>query len=254
MNVLLWRSEFGHREIGSAIPSEIVWEKVLTAPDNSSLNIFQNGKKIGYCRWSPNVGEERETGKISSDEFSPEGMVQELSSYTIDLEGNINVRSLTNNIRFDLSIHLSTNQTWQDFDLRVSMRPDSWEISSKASEEKLQLVVNDENGTWEQSFTFADLQNPDKILKEFGGPMAVAFVAGMGMKPTQKNQKMSLGLTWEAHNDWMKFGHSKVRVYRLEAKVLDRFKIFIFVSRVGEILWVHLPNEVVMSNDEFEHF
>ncbi len=194
-------------------------------------------------------------GKISSDEYQPEGMVQQLSSYSIELEGNINLKPLTNNIRFDLSIKLSTNQTWQEFSLRVSMRPDSWEISANAADEKLRLLVNDESGVWEQKYNFTDLQNPEKILQEFGGPMAVGFLAGMGMRPTQKNlSKLSLGLKWEAHNDWMRFGHSKVRVYRLETRLLDRFKVFIFVSRVGEILWVHLPNEVVLSNDEFEHF
>jgi hypothetical protein len=158
-------------------------------------------------------------------------------------------------MRFDLSIKLSTNQNWQEFSLRVSMRPDFWEVSAKASEDKLKLLVSDESGPWEQQYSFSDLQNPEKLLRELGGPLAVGFLAGMGVRPTQKNlSNLSLGLKWEAHNDWMRFGHSKVRVYRLETKVLDRFKIYIFVSRVGEILWVHLPNEVVLSNDEFEHF
>ena len=36
MNVLLWRSEYGARgHQGSPLPSELVWEKVLTSPDNS---------------------------------------------------------------------------------------------------------------------------------------------------------------------------------------------------------------------------
>ena len=33
MNVLLWRSEYGARSYqGSSLPSELVWEKVLTSP------------------------------------------------------------------------------------------------------------------------------------------------------------------------------------------------------------------------------
>jgi hypothetical protein len=40
----------------------------------------------------------------------------------------------------------------------------------------------------------------------------------------------------------------------LQGKVLDRFEIFIYVSRAGEILWVELPDKIVLSNDAFTHF
>ena len=57
MNVLLWRAEFGGgREFGSAVSTEVVWQKILTAPDDSTLEISLNGKKIGYCRWGANAG------------------------------------------------------------------------------------------------------------------------------------------------------------------------------------------------------
>jgi hypothetical protein len=63
MNVLLWRSEFrGEDELGSAVPVEIVWHKMLTAPDDSALEISHRGNKVGHCRWRVNVGEELSTG------------------------------------------------------------------------------------------------------------------------------------------------------------------------------------------------
>jgi len=56
MNVLLFRSEFGGgNKLGSAVPAEIVWQKVLTAPDNSTLEIRHHGVKIGLGRWMPAV-------------------------------------------------------------------------------------------------------------------------------------------------------------------------------------------------------
>ena len=58
MNTLLWRAEFGGgREFGSAVSPEVVWQKILTAPDDSTLEISLKEKKIGYCRWSANAGE-----------------------------------------------------------------------------------------------------------------------------------------------------------------------------------------------------
>src|SRR6266850_2425896 len=82
MNVLLWRSEFGgHHQFGGAIPAEAVWEKIVTAPDNSLLTIRHHGKKVGNCHWLPSVGQERFTGKIMSDEVPPEGMIERPSGY-----------------------------------------------------------------------------------------------------------------------------------------------------------------------------
>ena len=101
MGYLLWRSEYGDQEVGSAVPVENVWEKVLTAPDDSSLDIFHHRRKIGYCRWTPNVGEdETASGRVSTDEYQPEGIVKSVSNYTLELEGNVSVQSLTNNLRF----------------------------------------------------------------------------------------------------------------------------------------------------------
>ena len=33
MNVLLWRTEYGVRGSGIAVPVDLVWRKILTAPD-----------------------------------------------------------------------------------------------------------------------------------------------------------------------------------------------------------------------------
>src|SRR5258708_25535382 len=66
MNYLLWRSEFGGRgETGSAVPVETIWRKILTAPDNSSLEIIHQGTKLGYCRWAANLGPELLQKKIA---------------------------------------------------------------------------------------------------------------------------------------------------------------------------------------------
>jgi hypothetical protein len=256
MNFLLWRSEFGGRnEMPSSIPAEKVWEKVLTAPDTSSLNIYHHGKNIGYCKWSANVTQNRADAMTNPDEFEPEGMVKFPSRYQLDLEGNVYVSALTNSARFNLALGLSTNRAWQDLSIHTSIRPSTWDLRAQSQTQTVQLSTEDESGRWERAYKFSDLQNPEFLMNEFGGTVGWMLMAGLGSSSkSNRLSTLSLGLNWEAHNDWMRFGHSRVRVYKLEAKILDRYKIYLFVSRVGEILWVHFPDDLVLSNDAFTHF
>ena len=115
MNVLLWRSEFGGvTEFGSSIPVKVVWEKILTAPDDSTLEIMQRGRKAGYCRWRPNVGEELSTGKVGTGDYELEGMVKQLSGYRIDVEGSLILEKDSGRLRFNLSGVFATNRVWKE--------------------------------------------------------------------------------------------------------------------------------------------
>ncbi len=258
MNFLLWRSEFGgQKPIGSSVSLETVWNKVLTAPDASSLEIYHHGKKIGFCRWVTSVG--ALANKKPSDEFEPEGMVDEPNSYNLDLEGNATLNGSTNRLRFDVNLKLSLDRAWEEFTIRANMRPDSWELHATAADQKARFLIDGPVERWEQTFTFADLRNPQVLLREFGGPLALGILGtmgnfGLGAPDTTNSAPSALPIKWDANNDTMRFGHSKVRVYRLRAKLFDRYEAFIFVSRVGEILWVELPDKLILSNDAFTHF
>lgn len=257
MNFLLWRSEFsGKTSLGSSVPLETVFNKILTSPDVSSLEIYYHGEKIGFCRWTASVGEE--ANKNVSAEFEPEGMVAEPTSYSLDLEGNFTPVGTTNRLRFDVSLKLSTNRVWQEFDLRANMRTSSWELHSRAASQDVHLVIDDSLDRWEQTLTFDELRNPQTLLREFGGPVALTLLGGLGNPVfgnlNSTNTTAAPVMKWEANNDSMRFGHSKVRVYRLHTKVLGTYEVFVFVSRVGEILWIELPDKIVLSNDAFTHF
>lgn len=255
MNFLLWRAEFsGRKQLGSPVPVAMVVDKILTAPDVSSLEVFHHGKKIGLCRMAAKIGE-----KTLSEDFQPEGMVSKPTSYNLDLEGNVTLAGTTNRMRFDLSLKISTNKTWQEFVLRANRRPDAWEIHTSAIEQNVRFVIDDAVERWEQTFTFEQLRNPQLLLREFGGPLALTLLGsvgnlGLGNLGSTNSGSPLPALKWEANNDSMRFGHSKVRVYRLHTKVFGRYEIFLFVSRVGEILWVDLPDQIVLSNDAFTHF
>jgi hypothetical protein len=51
----------------------------------------------------------------------------------------------------------------------------------------------------------------------------------------------------------MPFGHSRVRVYRLETELFGQ-RLRLFTSRAGEILWVEAPNQLTLRNEAFSHF
>ncbi len=254
MNALLWRAEFGQRGDRSSIPAERVWQKILTAPDNSSLNIYHHKVKIGYCRLAPDAGQTLDADNVLSDDFQPLAVGQPPTGYMLDLEGNLHLKSLTNNLRFDMSLKLSTNYQWKELKLRVSLRPDSWEVTANAERETVHLIGSDASGMWEQRYSFSQLRDPEKLVEELGGSWALGLAGALGMMGEKKAFLKDASVQWEARNDSMRFGHSKVRVYRLETMLLNHFRVWIFVSRVGEILWVHLPDELVLSNDAFTHF
>jgi len=252
MSTLLWRAEFGaRRQVGSSIPAGMVWQKMLTAPDHSTLEIRQHTNRIGYCRWRPDVGQEFATGVILSEEEPVEGMVQRLASYSLDVDGNLSLPDFPTRIRFSLVLKLDTNQLWQTFHARVQMRPDLYELSANATEQTVQLNIDAGGDRLNRKFRFIDFQNPQRLLQEFGGPMLPAMVAAMGVPlSTNSLSAASLGLTWEARNDSILIGRNRVRAYRLQTKLFDRYKITLYVSPVGEVLRGELPGNIVLVNDQ----
>src|SRR5208283_4339849 len=177
MNYLLWRSQWGpHSGIGNSVPVEVVWDKILTAPDSSALDLFDHEKKIGVCHWLANVGSSSPgLNRNQPADYAPDGMVEEITGYSLTFEGNALLPE-SNHVRFEASLDLSTNRAWKYLHVRVSLQPTVWD----------------------------------------------ARAAG--------------GTEWQAHEDWMQFGHSKVRVYRLETDFLGQH-VHVFISRAGEVLW-----------------
>jgi hypothetical protein len=251
MNVLLWRWEFGgHNQIGSTIPVESVWHKILLAPDNSRLEIRHHGKKIGYGAWQAAVGEELATGKHMIEEPLPEGMVREPSGYSLDFGGNFSIDNLTR-LRFEFVLRLTTNHQWQEFSLNLTVRPSVWEVHASALTETVKFSSSDEAGHNEHVFTFSELQHPEKIARQAGFPFSSTIFAALGL-PGNAAQATpaTFALKWQAHNDWLTIAGERMRIYRLQARLLDRFQIVVLVSLEGEILRVELPDEILLINDQ----
>lgn len=249
MNVLLWRSEFvGRGHVGSPVPAELVWEKVLTSPDHSYLEIRHHGVKIGRAQWAASIGEQISTNQVIIDELPPEGMIKTLVGYSLSFDGAVSLDDLSR-LRFDFNVKLDTNQNWRTLDIKFTVKPFSWEIRSSAEEKTLRFLAEGDERI-DRTFTFADLRNPEKIVRELGGPALPGALAALGLPLPQANpSSATLALKWEAHNDRIEIRDNLIRVYRLEARLFERVKATLFVSPVGEILRLELPDEIVMVNE-----
>ena len=250
MSVWLWRSEFGaHRPPGS-VPPSMVWQKILTAPDPSSLEIHYQTNVVGYCRWRPDVGQELATGARLLEDDAIEGMVRQLAYYSLDFDGNMLLPDFPTRVRFSFGLKLDTNHVWQTFEAHVSVRPDVYELSADALAQTVRLRVDAGGDQLNRKFRFADFQDPQKLLRELGGPMLPTMAAALGVPlSTNKLSAAWLGGRWEARSDSMLVGKNRARVYRLQTKLLDRYKMTLFVSPVGEILRAELPGDIVLVHD-----
>jgi hypothetical protein len=257
MTYLLWRSEYvGHNEVGSSVPVEMVWRKILTAPDDSTLDILHNDKKLGSCNWAANIGQDLAAGRIISDDAPPDGMVPVLTGYRLNLKGSVAIDQGAR-LKFTSELRLSTNQDWQSFDVQLNMRPTIWEVHTAASEKTVHLVMLEGKGRrTEQVLKYSDLQDPQTLMQDLGVPAPLGMLGLMNAgiltpKGGTNLSSMDLGLQWTARNDWVTIGHTAVRAYRLEATVLDRYRMRVVVSPVGEILRVDLPDGWQLVNDQF---
>jgi hypothetical protein len=254
MNFLLWRSQWGDSSrIGNEAPLNVIWQKILTAPDNSSLDVYDHDKKIGFCHWTVISGEAAAANQRLQEDYAPGDAPPLPTAYALALDGSIAPAS-SNRIRFDARLTLAPTQQWRDFHLRVNTKPIVWDAQASASSQRVNLWVDASGARWVRSFTFAELANPQAVLQELGGPMALALPGAPGL-PSGTNELGGLIATlhWQAHEDHIQFGHSRVRVYRLDAQWLGQ-RLHIFVSLVGEILWVELPNGVSLRHEAFDHF
>ena len=258
MNVLLWRSEFSARgRFGTPLPPETVWEKVLTSPDSSHLEVRHKGVKIGLAHWEARISEAPAATLLNTDDLPPEGMVKRVTGYSLHFDSTVSLDDLSR-LRIDWTLQLATNQTWQELTLKLILKPTTatWEFHASAETQTLRFRAEDEEGRREQIFAFSDLQNPEKLARAIGGPLMPTLLAALGlpMNPPPQGKppsapNLSLGLAWEARNDWLKLGRNPIRVYRIEARLFDRLRAIFFVSPVGELLRVELPGEVVLMNE-----
>jgi len=247
MNVLLWRAEYGLRGSGIPVPVDLVWRKVLTAPDTSSLTVYQDGRKTGFCQFSTSV--EQAMAALDEDKPPPEGIVTR-AGYQIRFDGNVSVGEYTNRLTFAGRIQFSSIRAWRELNLKLSSHGAVVEIHSVATNQTIHLKIIGDGAVIEREFTFADLQNPDTLLHAFAGDFGGGLLGELVLPAVpQTPVALAGGLRWEAHHDRLMMGREPVSAYRLETRVLDH-PMVIYVSTLGEILRVELPGGMTALLDQ----
>jgi hypothetical protein len=252
MNALLWREEFSSKnDSGSEAPVSLVWEKILTSPDDSGLAVQYGKDRAGYIRWIPNIGQEEATGKTANENTEIEGRIKKTTGYSIHADGNFILPENMGRFRFDFNATFDAQHQWTTWQFKSLQKPSSWTVAANRQNETLEFTLGDGREAVKQSFKFADFRDPQKLINETG--IAAMLPALSNLLPpglsTSTTNSLSIGLNWEGRQDWMKMGHSRVRIYRLRARLLDKYEANVVVSRVGEILRVELPGEVTLVNE-----
>jgi hypothetical protein len=246
MNALLWRAEFGSHGGDTPVPVELVWRKILTAPDASSLTVFQGGDRMGYCEFATSVGQEM--SNMDADRPPPEGLAKR-AGYQIHLAGNVAFGDFTNRVKFDGRFQFSSVREWQALDLKISAHDFTAEIHSLATNQAVHLKISSDGGVLERNLTFADLQNPGAVVRALTGGGS-EFFSGLFDLPQLAASPAAQKLQWRANRVRVKLGGDSVPVYRLETEVLGR-TVTVDVSTLGEILRVELPGGFSARIDEW---
>lgn len=239
MNGLLWREEFGPHADATPVPFDLVWKKILTAPDASSLTIYQGRTRMGYCEFSTSVGQQ--LAELDDDQLPPAGLATR-AGYQVHLTGNFALGAFTNQIKFTGQLRFDHQRQWRELHLKIMTRPTTMEIHSLAAKQLLHLKITADGAVVERDLTFAELQNPNTLLRTFLGDAGDTFPGGMELPPLAP-AAAAQKIVWHASRTCVRLGTESVPVYRLATGALG-YTVTADVSTLGEILRVELPGNL----------
>ena len=247
MNALLWRAEYGSHRAGEVVPVHFVWHRMLTAPDSSTMTVFQADRRIGFCQLSTGVNE----AMAASNDESPPPKGTNSGGYKIRLDGNVALGEFTNRVQFSVRLQLDEKGQWREWSARIAAYSQWWEIHSLNSEQMVHIRWTADGSSLDHDVPLADLQNPDKLVRE--------LIAGFGGEPIDDLPISALlphgvsgNIEWKAARERLRIGKELTTVYLLRSNVLERYPISIEVSTSGEILRADLPAGVTATLDEWK--
>ena len=246
MNILLWHFEYGARGGDTEVPFQLVWHKILTAPDASSLSVYQDEDRMGYCEFSTSVGQQMAT--LDEDKPPPENFGTR-SGYQIHVAGNVALGDFTNRMKFDGKVQFDIHHQWQELSFRISTHTAIVDIYSMATNKTVHFKINSDGIVTTRDLTFDQLANPSAIVRTFAGNFADMLFNVVDLPPFAPDAATQ-PIVWDARRTRVKMGTESVPVYRVEGSALG-YSIVMDVSTLGEILRVQLPGDIVARIDEW---
>ena len=135
--------------------------------------------------------------------------------------------------------------------MKLSTHSATVEIHSLATNQTVSVQITNDGATDSRVFTFADLQNPNTLLRALGGDFGGGLLERPGSaRPAAPPAALAQNIPWEARRVRLMMGREAVSAYRLETRVLGQ-PIVIHVSTLGEILRVELPGGITATLDEW---
>src|SRR6202012_409309 len=112
--------------------------------------------------------------------------------------GNVSLGDFTNRLKFDGRVVFTRLREWQEINLKITSRLAVVEIHSFQTNQAAHVKITSDLGTTERDLAFADLQNPNALIRAFAGNFADAllgivelpdFTAGMGAQKIEWNSR-----------------------------------------------------------------
>jgi hypothetical protein len=244
LGLLCWSEFGGKRHLGTGASVDTIWNKILTCPDSSAMSVKIDGEDIGYFHWKPEILEGGVKSTGSEDTENLEGMIQQIQGYEIEVITSFGFAETGDRIRIGSSVLFNPDKNWQSLSVELRQNDESLNVRTSATDRQLKWTANDQ--TYELSYE--QLKDPSKLMGRFGGPLAAMALSNVPFLARGGNAaNLAASIKWEASFSWIRILNQRVRCYELHTRVFDR-DIRVFVSLVGEILRVELPNGIELVN------
>ena len=243
MNGLLWQAEWGEPfTSGSELSPDLIWRKILDSPDSSVLSIRHQGRTIGSLEWHPSILE-----APRSTVTAIEGMVSAPAGHSI----RVSTRFHGSNSSLDRlmilgNVELSPTNTWEKLQVRVDQRPKSWEIQAEAGSDQIRMIYEEGRQRFEQTFETRNRAALQLMLAPYLTALPSGLIPDIALNHPESLARNS---SIDARSDWIQIGRSRVRVYRLSARLPGQLEVTAFISRAGELLRIQLPDRIQLVND-----
>ena len=254
MGFRLWQVEYGGKRLGAAVNIAVVWDKVLTAQDEAPLSIVNGhtGEFLGWVNWAPSI-----TRDDTVERAEIVGMVDTVLDYSLDLErGRLFGENYADDLRFRFHLGFGPPPQREWIDLQVILQQNTqfdfeFHLDARATNDFLTVSLKTTGRPNEVKILYSQLAQPQKLVGpglELAGfnPLVAAGASALVervLKEEKLDQKtvFKLPKIRQAHFDLLPDVRTEIKVYRVDVPIGNSMFIKIYISMLGEVLRVEIP-------------